>query len=234
MTANEMRSEFEIKLDVIASQSAPNFTDAEVSSLLSSAEEVVFQKQFPPKNIVDSTEMLRKNLDTMYVSNKPLLAATDQTNAFNNGDYWNVPTDHYYTLNLNAKMLSDTDCLNNTIVNVKPITFDEYNTNIKNPFKNPYKDLVWVLEGGLDIDDSPRIQTIYSSDFTSIDNLYMSYIKDIEGITVDVDTPTNQVSSLLPTQLHMEIVDEAVELAKLQLGMLNEWQAQTAYNEANK
>lgn len=232
MTANEMANEFDIKLDIISSQSTPGLLDSEKSVLLTSAEEIVFQKQFPPDAPVDTTEILKKKLSTMYV-NTTLSAASSQSGAYTNGDFWALPANHYYTLNLFANMASDTDCLNGKDIGIKPITYDEYNTNISNPFKNPGKGVVWALQAGFDSDEQ-RIQTIHSSDFTSINTLSIAYIKNVEGITVDVNTPANQVNSLLPTILHMEIVDEAVELAKLQLGLLNEFQTQAVYNEANK
>lgn len=236
MTANEMREEFDIKLDIISSNSTPGLTDEEVSTMLTNAELNLVKKYLPPKGAVDTAELFRKELAPLYV-NATLSESAEQTGVYTskNGIYWAIPSDHYYTLNLNALMSSSTDCLNGIEINVKPVTYDEYNTNISNPFKNPDKGTVWALQSSPESNGTTeRIQTLHSNDFTDITSIRISYIKKPEGITVDVSTPANQVSSLLPSIVHQEIVDEAVELAKLQLGLLNEYQAQNVYNEENK
>lgn len=232
MTANQMRAEVELKLDVVSSQSTPGLTDAEYSIFLSNAEEIVFERQIAPKALHDSTDILRQNLSTMYV-NTTLSVSGDQSDVETNGDIWTLPADLHTILRLSAVMASNTTCLNGKELNVVPKTYDEYNTNISNPFKNPGKGVVWAIQME-PFANATRIQTIHSSDFTSITSLKIAYIKEPAGITVDTVSDQNQVNSLLPSRLHMEIVDEAVKLAKLQLGLLQEYEAQAIQNETNK
>lgn len=234
MNANKMRSEFDLKLDIFTSSSTPGLEDSEVSSLLTDGQANIVRDILNPDEdkLLDLTELARKQLSTLYVNGELAKAAT-QTGIFTNGIFWDIPTNHYVTLNLQGVVSSATTCLNGIEVNVKPVTYDEYNTNIKNPFRNPGRGVIWSLQAGL-ASSAQRIQTVNSSEFTDITKLRIAYIKKPLDIVVDVSTPADQVNSDLPDILHSRIVDEAVELAKLQLGLLNEFQAQTMYNEVNK
>ena len=234
MNANTMKSEFDLKLDIITSNSTPGLEDSEVSSLLTDGQANIVRDILNPDEdkLIDFTELARKQLSTLYI-NGELSKASSQAGIFTNGIFWDIPTNHYITLNLQGTVSSAVDCLDGVVVNVKPITYDEYNTNINNPFRNPGRGVIWSLQAGL-ASTAQRLQTINSSEFTDITKLRIAYIKKPLSIVVDVSTPANQVNSDLPDILHSRIVDEAVELAKLQLGLLNEFQAQTAYNEVNK
>ena len=234
MDANTMKSEFDLKLDIITSNSTPGLEDSEVSSLLTDGQANIVRDILNPDEdkLIDFTELARKQLSTLYI-NGELSKASSQAGIFTNGIFWDIPTNHYVTLNLQGTVSSAVDCLDGIVVNVKPITYDEYNTNINNPFRNPGRGVIWSLQAGL-ASTAQRLQTINSSEFTDITKLRIAYIKKPLSIVVDVSTPANQVNSDLPDILHSRIVDEAVELAKLQLGLLNEFQAQTAYNEVNK
>lgn len=227
-----MRTLFLQKLDIVTSNSAPGLTDSEISLFLTDAEFNYVKKNLPPEGTVDALTINKRNLSTLYV-NDELTVSPDQTGAFTNGQYWSIPSNMFYILTLFATMNSPTTCLNGTEVMFKPINYDEYNTNIKNPFKQPGKGLGWYLEGEPYL-TTQRIQTIISGDFSGIDTLSISYIKRPNGITVDSVSSQNQVNSILPDITHIQIVDDAVELAKLQLNLLQEYQAQSVYNEENK
>lgn len=233
MTANEMRSSFDIKLDVVTNKSTPGITDSEASAFLTDGQFNIVRNIINSKeNVLDLTELARKELSTLYI-NSTLSKSSTQTGAYTNGHFWDIPSVHYYTLNLEATLSSSITCLNGKTVNVKPVTYDEYNTNINNPFKQPGRNVVWVLQAGL-ASTAQRIQTVHSSEFTDITALKIAYIKKPLDIVVDTGTPANMVDSSLPDILHSRIIDEAVELAKLQLGLLTEFQAQKVYNEENK
>lgn len=234
MDSNTMRSEFDIKLDIISNNSTPGLTDEEVSIMLTRGQENIVKNILDPTKdkLVDLTELSRKELSTLYV-NATLSKSSTQTGAYTNGYFWDVPTNHYFTLNLNATLSSGVSCLDGKILNVKPVTYDEYNINIGNPYKQPGRNVVWVLQAGLAA-TAQRLQTINSAEFTDITSLRIAYIKQPADIVADVTTPGNMVDSELPVILHSRVVDEAVELAKLQLGLLNEYQGQKIYNEDNK
>lgn len=227
-----MKEKFLEKLDIISNFSTPGLEDDEIGSFLTDAEFNFVKNILPPKEMVDATELLRAELGTLY-SHKEVEVSSSQEDTEENGKYWDLPSDCFYVLKTSAIMSSDRSCLNNKRVKCKPVTYDSFDENLDNPFKNPYRGLVWVLQGKAGENGVRRLQTIISKDYTDIAKFKISYIKKPQGI-LPSDIPDDVVNSILPDITHQEIVDNAVEQAKLQLGLLNEYQAQNAYNEENK
>lgn len=116
-----------------------------------------------------------------------------------------------------------------TYAKIKPITHDYYAANIRNPFKQPYKNLVWRMDidrsmkgygmenNGVDGNivmyepTSKRVELITNG--SSIIDYYLRYISYPRRIVVDEDTPSNQISCELDESIHNMILDEAVKFA---------------------
>lgn len=92
-------------------------------------------------------------------------------------------------------------------VKVKPVKLNYYNFHINNPFKKPYKDLVWRM----DIGNKIHI-LIYGEDTINITNYYITYIKNPNPITLLSGTPETTVCEI-SEEFHEEILDKAVETA---------------------
>ena len=240
MDANKMKTDFLVKLDIVTSNSAPGLTDEEIGIFLTDAEFKFVKNMLPPDGNFDNRELEKAELRPLYKLNESLTLSSEQTGIETNGKYWDLPSTCYVITRASATMSSSTTCLNGKKVSANPVRLDELNSNMGNPFKKPGKQLVWYVQGESKSDGTQRVQTIHSDDFTDITSFNLSYIKKPEGIvpyllaTTD-GTTAAQIDSLLPDITHQEIVDMAVELAKLQLGLLNEYQAQDSYNdEENK
>ena len=234
MTANEMSTKFLEKLDIFTSNSTPGLTDAEISSVLTDAEFQFVRGALPPRDAIDTYSLIKAELGPLYET-KSLVASSETGDEEEGGKFWQVPEDFFYPLKSTAKMDSEIECLNGKRIPVKPITYDEYNVNIHNPFKKPGKSLVWLMQGKADSNDDARFQTIISNHYTGINNIALSYIKKPQGIVVysnDGTTPS-LTNSILPSVTHLEIVDIAVELAKLQLGLMSAAQTAPSTEEAN-
>ena len=140
--------------------------------------------------------------------------------------------------------INSSDCFNNTTVEVKPVTHDEFNKQIKNPFQTPDNSLAWRLDYST-INNNKVVEIISPYNVTGSLEYKLRYLKypkpiiltDLsvafpsEGLSIDGETA--QSNCELNESLHREILDRAVELAlrdykpqnlesKIQLDMRNE------------
>ena len=106
---------------------------------------------------------------------------------------------------------------------VIPISHDEYNLNIGNPYKNPWTDgtqgIIWRLENrpqSLTVPPTPlseyKIHGLITDGSFNITKYYLRYLKKPEDINVDNITPANQSNSELADFTHQAICDIAVKL----------------------
>ena len=236
MDANEMKLELLNRLDFISNQSTPGLLDSEIASLLTEAEFQFVENLLP---FVDSNESARRQLSTLYTP-KLLTSGTSlsasQVGVNTLGEYWDIDDDVFHILSEEVKITSAIVCLNNTFIGVKPITYDEYSPNRKNPFKNPSKEVIWKLES-----TGVQIELIKFADITAITHYKYTYIKKPQGIIPYTapgsggDGSTNALTdSLLPTITHEKIVNIAVTKALKYLGLIPELQADLGMGEQLK
>jgi hypothetical protein len=236
MDANKMKSELLQRVDIITNFSTPGLTDLEIASILTESEFHFVENLLPIK---DFTESIRRQLSTLY---KPLTlvrandVSNDQDGTYSLGEYWNIPEDIFHILSEQVKITSNKACLNETFIGVKPITYDEYNSNIKNPFKNPDKNTIWKLES-----KNNTVELIKFVDVTEITHYKLVYIKKPIGIIPFTEvvsggdgTTNSLVNSIMPDITHEKIVNIAVTKTLKYLGLFPELQADLAMGEQLK
>jgi hypothetical protein len=104
---------------------------------------------------------------------------------------------------------------------IKPVRHDEYMANINNPYKQPYKDLVWRMDmsrdqhadGTATLASAKRTELIYPKTYV-LSKYRVRYLAMPSSIVVDEFDPTQQKHCMLDETLHREIVDEAVAIAQ--------------------
>ena len=103
---------------------------------------------------------------------------------------------------------------------VKPVRHDEYLANINNPYKQPYKNLVWRMDFSREINSTgtanstnKRTELILPAGY-ELEYYRVRYLSMPPAIVCDEFEPTNQIHCILDESLHREIVDEAVAIAK--------------------
>ena len=225
MTIQEFNNEFDIAYDSIAGASAPGIDIYEKSLYLTKAQlEIV-------KNYYDSTsnrkqrgfegsEKRRVDLRALIKDYKSSASFTDSSAINSNSRFFNIPSDTFVIINEKVKVLSG-QCLVNNIIEIKPITHDEYNLEISNPFKNPDDSLVWRMDMS-NIASNKVVEIISTLGQLEYQLRYLKYPKPIiladlsttypsETLTIDgLSTPS---TSELNEEIHREILDRAVELA---------------------
>ncbi len=103
---------------------------------------------------------------------------------------------------------------------VKPVKHDEYLSNINNPYKQPYTNLIWRMDISREdyatesqAASNKRTELILPSDAT-LEYYRVRYLSVPPAIVCDELTPANQMHCILDESLHGEIVDEAVAMAR--------------------
>ena len=141
--------------------------------------------------------------------------STDQFGIHPNGVLLDLPEGFLYAIEESAKSSAS----GTKEITVKPITHDEYLSNINNPYKNPYSNLVWRMDFSRSVQPSgvspySRKRTeLITNGATSLLSYRLRYLSAPSPIVVDDITLSNQRHCLLDESIHSEIVDEAVVIA---------------------
>lgn len=132
---------------------------------------------------------------------------SDTTNV-ENGTYFTLPDDMKYFIMEEVVMTNNTTNVAKR-PRVQPITDPHYNLNDLNPFKQPYEDMCWRLNYGLNSlgTTAASVQIVTPSGFT-LNYYYLTYLKQQTNISfADNNTPE------IDETLHQELISTAIDLA---------------------
>lgn len=226
MTANEMKYEFELKFDSLFDYSAPAYDDRQVSYLLTNAQLRIFKDHYNPlankyRAGFEQNEQRRRDLEQLInsasISGGDISTSSSQIGVHPNGTFYDLPDDFYLAIEENAVLTGSS-----IEINVLPVQHDWYRNNVRNPYKQPWDDLVWRMDfrredHGEDGGDSytgrtaKRVELI--TDGTAITDYRVRYIQTPPEIVVATAIPANQRHCILDETLHEEIVAEACKIA---------------------
>lgn len=213
MTANEMKFEAEVLYDRIASAGAPGYSDAEWSVIFTKAQETFLRGIFSPYNSVQETEQRRKEFQNLVTAATITTSSASQTGVHTNGTFFDLPSDLLWTLYEEVIISSADPCKNNLALWVKPVTEDEYNSNIDNPHKKPYCNAGYGLVWRMDF-NTRRHELITDGSFT-VSQYKLRYLRlpqDIIPFTND-GTTTAMQDCELDSIAHRPIIEIAVRIA---------------------
>ena len=238
MTANELKFSFQLKFDSLFEFSAPAYDDRHISYLLTEAQFRVFIKRYNPlgnkyQKGFEGNEQRRRDLEqliksvsiigTAVTAGSVLGKSASQTGIHPNGVFLDLPTDYLYAIEEACTLKPNTTgAVARTVESwIKPVRHDEYLANINNPYKQPYKDLVWRMDmsrlqnadGTSTQATAKRTELIYPKTYT-LSKYRVRYLAMPPSIVVDEFDPTQQKHCVLDETLHREIVDEAVAIAQ--------------------
>lgn len=235
MNNRELSNEFDLKYNNIRSNQAPGIDEYEKSLFLTIAQEQVIYNYINPlgnkyKDGFEQSEKRRRDISQL-VKNKLI---TSNNFKINNSSIFSKYQS--YLVNLEDEVLfieHERVKLNNTdIVDVLPITHDEFNLQIKNPFRKPKNDSiikrVWRLDGDVDNDiikydnsvelilPSDNILTEYNIRYIKKPNpIILVNINENEftGLGLTIEGKTEETQCELNTSIQRQIIDRAVLLA---------------------
>lgn len=223
LDASQMKDNFLVLYDKVTNFAAPGYEDEEISLFLTKAQDQIVKRYYnykgnKYKDGFEETEKRRKDLaelikqdiiDCTAVATLPALGiSSNQVGASTNGTLVDLPESLLYTLREEVTITGATDtCIaDGTLLEVKPVTHDEYTANIRNPFKRPDTTKVWRLDFSSDVGGARRHELITDGSY-SLGTYIIRYLKR----PADIVIPTS--GSELNPSMHQEIVDTAVRIA---------------------
>lgn len=224
MTNLEFRNEFDIHYNSIATQSAPNIDDYELSVYLTKAQLELVKDYYDPssnrknkgfenseKRRVDLKELIKEfNTNTLISTNIKLT---------NDSKIFKIPDDVFLIIYESVKC--NVNNCGEKELSVVPKTHDEFNIQYENPFKRPNKNKVWRLDISK-INNNKIVELISPFTISEYKIRYIKYPKPIIISDLNISFPNenltiNGFSSIqqceLDQEIHNEILDRAVELA---------------------
>jgi len=207
MTVQEMKDEFLVGYDKVASLAAPGFEDSEISHFLSQAQERFVKQHYHPRGNkyqegFDESEKRKKDLSNILRQTQPILSV-DQTDVVGENSFlYDMPEDYWLTTM--EWLITDDTCNNRK--KVIPKTHDEYFEEVDNPFEKPDSSRAWRLEISPN-GDITRHEIITNGDY-NITSYNVRYVKQLTDISI-----TNDVDCELHPMTHREIVNMAVTIA---------------------
>ena len=224
MSIEELNNEFDIHYNSIAGQSSPNLDLYEKSIFFTKAQLELVKDYYDPQSNrkqkgFEASEKRRTDLKELIKNYKSLVSFSDNNAIDSNSKFFNIPNDVFIITNEKG-IIKDTGCFEGKSLNIKPMTQDEYNIQIDNPFKRPNEKVAWRLDfSKINNNKVVEIVTPYKIEY----NLrYIKYPKPIilgdldilfPSENLSIDGQTSPSTCELDIEIHKEIVDRAVELA---------------------
>lgn len=231
MTTEEFSDAFDTLVNSAANvdnfgsiDSTLKFDEYEKSYFLTKAQEEVVRELYTGKNrfgeSFEKTEELRRLLNDLIVTHKQPLSEENYNDLALTDKSYLVPilNDVMYIIYEAVRLKDDSlGCYNGTVINVQPITHDEYNKIKDNPFRGPtrYRAL------RLDTNDDQPVNCVEIISKYSCDEYIVRYLKklnpiilvDLDDSNVSIDGHTEKRDCELNSILHEYILERAVDMA---------------------
>ena len=216
MTIDEFSNEFDIRLN----KYNISLDEYEKSIYLTSAQLQLIKSYFPIG--IEKTSKVRVDLKELiknYISEEKI-SSTNKIS--DDSKFFKIPNNVFLIIQEQCTIISDNSCLDGKVVKVVPKTYDEYNIQIKNPFKKPDSSVVWRLDFySQNLVDS-NVELISPYDISKYSVRYISYPEPIiltklsnslfgEGLSIEGVTTAQTCK--LHKGIHREILDLAIGLA---------------------
>lgn len=210
--------------DNISSNAGPGLDDYEISVYLTTAQLELVKKAYSGGNTkegFEGNERRRRELSNLVTSAELTVTAMPTSVLSNNSFSAILPTNTLYVLHERAKLSSSDTCLNNSIVEVTPISLDEFDLIDENPFRRASKRRVIRIDAGASINQIELVST------EAIAKYYIKYLKIpspiilvdlttdpiVGGLGLTINGQTAPSTCLLNESMHREILNRAVDLA---------------------
>jgi len=235
MTTKEFSSEFDILYDN-ASKGAPGLDLYEKSVFLTQAQEEIVKEAYSgysqTRVSFEGSERRRRQLselvkDFRTVTEAPGEQTSDRNSTGNSSNsslsliagskFYYLPAELMYII------LERVTIAGGNIINVTPVTHDEFNQSIKNPFKKPNVNRAWRL----DLYAPGAYQKVELVADGEIVEYHIRYVKkpdaiiltnfesddELTGLNLTVDGDNVEKTSELNDEIHRDVLARAVEIA---------------------
>jgi hypothetical protein len=242
MTTQEFSNEFDLMYDN-ASGNAPGINLYEKSVFLTLAQEEIVKETYSgytqSRVGFEGSERRRRQLSELvgdyktqtrlsnYAYTGGLGTAQDsEQNLISSSQFFALPDDLLYIVLESVTLGGTNSCLNGKKIKVKPITHDEFQVDIDNPFKKPNLRKAWRMD--LTRYGAAKQQAeLFAIDIIS--EYHVRYVRkpkpiiladfeeddDISGMGLSIDGYNTRKDCELNTEVHRDILIRAVDLAVL-------------------
>ena len=225
MTVAEFSTEFDILYDNISSSSAPGLDVYEKSVYLTTAQFEIVKAAYcgynPLKRSFEGDEQKRRELSELVKDFKSAAFITSSKSLSTKSKLVNIPADVMYIV-YEAADLSN-NCGKRVTVEVNPISYDDLNSSMKNPFRKPNGKRVFRLDISKDA-TLKNVELVSEVPLISYSMRYVKYPSPIVLANFELDASVaglgltvnglNQIKQCeLDESIHREILNRAVELA---------------------
>ena len=240
MTTAEFSNEFDLMYDN-ASGNAPGINLYEKSVFLTLAQEEIVKETysgFTASRVgFEGSERRRRQLSELvrdyktstqlsnYTSQGGIDTGNSEQNLISSSQFFAMPDDLLYIVLESVTLGGTNSCLNGKKIKVKPVTHDEFQVDIDNPFKKPNLRKAWRM-------DLFRYGSSQQAELFAIDTIseyHVRYVKkpkpivladfeeddDISGMNLSIDGYNSRKDCELNTEVHRDILTRAVDLAVL-------------------
>ena len=224
MSVEEMDNMFDVLYNNITSNQAPGLNAYEKSVFLTKAQDEILKNYFNPKSKGNNTQdgfdgSAKRQIDFSSITASQSIVPSSECyfDQRTNTKSVTLPKDIMFILNEFVTVQRDKK---DVTLQVIPIKFDEYSRLMSKPYKRPLKYQAWrLLNTGGSVINADII--IGPSDI--LEDYFIRYVKrptpivvdNLDGLTIDGDDTGTKKDCILDPILHEEIVQRAVELAKI-------------------
>jgi len=219
MTHTEFISRFDILYNNIASNKAPGISDYEKSVFLTKAQYEVLKNYFNPKGNkysegVDDSIKRQIDFSSLMKVAAGTIASGTSLNIDSRSNMFSLPIDVLFILNETVKLST------NNILQVNPLGYSQYTLLMQRPLKEPLKNEAWRLINTQST--NLTLVEIITHTGDTISTYLIRYIKkpvpiilaDLTAYNQTIEGASAITECELNSELHEEILQRAVELAK--------------------
>ena len=225
MTIQEFSNEFDVLYNNIMSNQAPGLDEYEKSVFLTKAQSEIIKNYFNPKGNkyqegFDGSQKRQVDFSKLMKTYASSGTVPTPTSFFGNvtGVYKITWPDDVFVVVNEVVDVTKKDESGKHRLQVIPIKYDEYLRVSSKPYKQPLKNQAWrIINGENDIN-----LIVGHLNSVSPDGYHIRYIKhpkpiileSLDGSGLSINDETNAMSCELDPEIHPEILQRAVELAK--------------------
>ena len=225
MTAQEFSNEFDVLYNNIMSNQAPGLDEYEKSVFLTKAQSEIIKNYFNPKGNkyqegFDGSQKRQVDFSKLMKTYTSSGTIPTPTSFFGNvtGAYKITWPDDVFVVVNEVVDVTKKDDNRKYRLQVIPIKYDEYLRVSSKPYKQPLKNQAWrIINGENDIN-----LIVGHLNSVSSDGYHIRYIKhpkpiileSLDGSGLSNNDETNAMGCELDPEIHPEILQRAVELAK--------------------
>jgi hypothetical protein len=232
MTTQEFSEEFDILYDNIRTNTARGLDEYEKSVFLTQAQEILVKGYY--NNRLEGNEERRRELANLIKNYVSTSLVNSNDNISTGSLFFTIPEDLMYIISEKGKTVSTQSCYNNQLIDIIPVTHDEYNLQKKNPFRKPKLSgrtkSAWRIDYGDYL--GQRVVEIIPPNEATLSEYRCRYLKKPRAIILEtltnesIDGQTQVSECELDSITHRDILRLAVRIAKQEIDMQAQQQPQ--------